>query len=131
MLIQITFDKQFPKFRFESNNLMRNDIRRKTTSTQNTQDQIRLLQEEIESLQEELKAITVRGNSQTTRNRNKQGSTAEDQFVIGDRVVVLNSYGGNRGATATVTHITPKQVSIRIDGQRKVINKYRTSVQRI
>ena len=49
----------------------------------------------------------------------------------GERVVITNNYKGQRGTTGIIVHTTTHQVSIRIAGTNRIINKKKTNVRRI
>lgn len=53
------------------------------------------------------------------------------EIVIGDRVRILNNYQGLRGSVGTVTYTTATQVSLRIDGERRIRIRSRINVARI
>ena len=98
------------------------------------QNRIRIQQlaQQINTLSEQLNALIIE-----EENRNQQpeippaAEREENQFFEGDRVRIRNSYRGLRGATGTVIHLTPQQVSIRLDNSNRVVNRKRTNVSLI
>ena len=91
---------------------------------------IQQISQEIDNLSAELNLLIIQDNQEedTTQPppavRNQQ-----ERLVIGSRVEITNSYKGQRGLQGTVTRVTEKQVSLRIDGQRRILNKKKTNVR--
>ena len=98
----------------------RNDIQ------QVVQAQVIPQREELEADQQQPVPVSAREVPQreeaADRNRNEQG------IAIGDRVLITNSYGGQRGQTGTAIRITPRQVVLRLDRTGRVITKRKTSI---
>ena len=100
--------------------------------SKNRKKQIQDLSKQIEELSAQL-ALLITQDQEQEQNE-QQGSTSTNEvstFEIGDRVVITNNYKGYRGKQCIITHITDKQVSLRVDGQRKVVNKRKTNVRKV
>ena len=57
-----------------------------------------------------------------------QQTVANQEIALGDRVRIVNLYGGRRGQTGEVIRVTHRQVEIRLDISQAVITKRKTSV---
>jgi transcription antitermination factor NusG len=91
---------------------------------------IQRISQEIENLSAQLNQLIIQ-DQLAEREEQQDLPTREQEFHIGDRVEITNNYKGLRGAQGVITHITAQQVSLRVDGHRRVINKKKTNVRRI
>jgi hypothetical protein len=97
---------------------------------------IQTISQTIEELSAQLNQLIIEENqdnrvpaaSPVAAAINRQAS---DDFQINDRVEITNNYQGLRGATGKVTCVTAKQVSVRIDGQKRVYQKSKHSVRKL
>lgn len=99
---------------------------------QERKNQIRDLSQQIEELSAQLALLIIQDRQQ--EQDEQQGSTSIEQeqtFALGDRVIITNNYKGYRGKQGIITHITDKQVSLRVDGQRRVVNKRKTNIRKV
>ena len=55
----------------------------------------------------------------------------QPDFEIGERVVIINNYRGNRGLTGVITSVTTYQVSVRLDNNNRIVKKRKHNVRRI
>jgi hypothetical protein len=93
---------------------------------------IQVISQELEDLSSELnRLLTLENQEENTEANTTEIDQQEHQFEIGNRIQITNSYKGQQGLLGTVTKVTAKQVSIRIDGQRRTINKKKTNVRLI
>ena len=92
------------------------------------QTEIQRLSRNIEDLATRLNQLILEESQETQEN---QQQAPDDDFQIGDRVQITNNYRGLRGTQGIVTNVTAQQVSIRVEGQRRTINKKKTNVRRI
>jgi hypothetical protein len=104
------------------NDLARRQIRRA---------RIQHITQEIDILSAELNQLVIQDNQENNTEQLPpvDPTNQQEQLAIGSRVEITNSYKGQRGLQGTVTKITEKQVSLRIDGQRRIINKKKTNVR--
>ena len=98
---------------------------------QTRKNEIQRLSQEIENLSTQLNQLIIEDNQAEEEVPPAANPNIEEELQEGDRVVITNNYRGQRGSQGVVTHVTPKQVSIRIDGQRRVVNKKKTNVRKI
>ena len=98
---------------------------------QTRKNEIQRLSQEIENLSTQLNQLIIEDNQAEEEIPPVVNPDIEEELQEGDRVVITNNYRGQRGSQGVVTHVTPKQVSIRIDGQRRVVNKKKTNVRKI
>ena len=92
---------------------------------------IQTISQEIEDLSAELNQLIIQDNQEANNEPRTTELDQQYEFEIGNRIEITNSYKGQRGLQGTVTRVTAKQVSIRIDGQRRIINKKKTNVRPI
>jgi hypothetical protein len=93
---------------------------------------IQHISQEIEELSAELNQLIIQDNQEERNDPPPQVQVRpnqQEQLAVGNRVEITNNYKGQRGLQGTITGITEKQVSLRIDGQRRVINKKKTNVR--
>ena len=57
-----------------------------------------------------------------------QQTVANQEIALGDRVRIVNLYGGRRGQTGEVVRVTRHQVVIRLDISQAVVTKKKSSV---
>jgi hypothetical protein len=57
-----------------------------------------------------------------------QQTEANQEIGLGDRVRIVNLYGGRRGQTGEVVRVTRHQVVIRLDISQAVVTKKKSSV---
>jgi hypothetical protein len=98
---------------------------------QTRKNEIQRLSQEIENLSTQLNQLIIEDNQDREEVLPIVNPNIEEELQEGDRIVITNNYRGQRGSQGVVTHVTPKQVSIRIDGQRRVVNKKKTNVRKI
>ena len=68
----------------------------------------------------------------SVHQRTTSTSVKPSDFVEGDFVVITNKYKGLLGAKGTIVDVTPKQVSVRLEGTRgKIVIKSKTNVRKI
>ena len=103
---------------------MNNPVRRQTRRAR-----ILEISQEIEDLSTELNLLIIQEDQDANNELRTTEPDPQDDFVIGNRVEITNSYKGQRGLQGIVTKVTAKQVSIRIDGQRRTISKKKTNVR--
>lgn len=93
---------------------------------------IREISQNIETLSAQLNQLIIEDNREDQIvEANPPPTPVDNEFNIGDRVQITNNYRRQRGLQGTVTHVTQQQVSLRIDGERRVINKKKTNVRKI
>ena len=106
--------------------------RRANNQQQQNRIRIQQLAQQINELSEQLSELLIEERNEGQQNQNPAPAEREEnQFFEGDRVRIRNNYRGLRGATGTVIHLTPQQVSIRLDSNNRVVNRKRTNVQLI
>ena len=98
---------------------------------QQRRDQIQELARQINQLSEQLNCLLIIENEEGRDQQlpNPPAPRGENEFRDGDRVRIRNNYRGLRGATGTVVNVTPQQVSIRLDGQSRIVNRKQTNVE--
>jgi hypothetical protein len=111
---------------------MNDDERSQTARRQ----RIRAISQNIQELSAQLNRLIIEESQeqeqiQTERRPQPQVTQQQQEFAVNDRVVITNSYGGLRGATGTVVHVTPRQVSIRVDGHRRIYQKRKSNVRKL
>jgi uncharacterized Zn ribbon protein len=108
---------------------MDNQERRK----QDRSRQIQELSQNIEELSARLnKLIIEEANEDTFQVQSGAAQPSrKEELQIGDTVEILNNYKGFKGSQGTIVNITAFQVSIRLSGQRKVINRRKTNVKKV
>jgi RNase P/RNase MRP subunit p29 len=102
---------------------------------QTRKQRIREISRDIDILSAQLNQLIIEDNQEDlaieadpqTNNR----PIVDNELAIGDRVEITNNYRRQRGLRGTVTHLTAQQVSLHIDGERRVINKKKTNVRKI
>jgi hypothetical protein len=100
--------------------------------SQERKKQIQDLSKQIEELSAQLALLITQDQEQELNEQQGLTATNEEQsFAIGDRVIITNNYKGHRGKQGIITHITDKQVSLRVDGQQRVINKRKTNIRKV
>jgi uncharacterized sporulation protein YeaH/YhbH (DUF444 family) len=104
---------------------MNNPARRLTRKAR-----IQEISQEIENLSAELNQLIIQDNQEEDIEI-RNTDIDQPQFQEGNRIEITNSYKGQQGLRGTITKVTAKQVSIRIDGQRRIINKKKTNVRLI
>ena len=57
--------------------------------------------------------------------------TKSDKLSVGDKVKVLNKWGGNKGTVGVITSVTNSQVWIQPDGNGAAFRKWKDNVKRI
>ena len=92
---------------------------------------IQAISQEIENLSAELNQLIIQDNREENNEPRITDLEQQEQFEVGNRIEITNSYKGQQGLQGTITKVTLKQVSIRIDGQRRIINKKKTNVRLI
>ena len=98
-------------------------------TSQQQRIRIQQLAQQINELSEQLSELLIEEQNEEQQNHNPAAAVREaNQFFEGDRVRIRNNYRGLRGATGTVIHLTPQQVSIRLDSNNRVVNRKRTNV---
>lgn len=100
----------------DNNNANREQIRR----------QIAQLSQDLTALSQRLERLIIA----EAEGAGQPAPQAED-FVIGDQVVITNNYRGQRGLRGTIVTITPRTVSLRLQGQDRVLTKRKENVRRI
>ena len=90
---------------------------------------IQAISQEIENLSAELNQLIIQDNREENNEPRITDLEQQEQFEVGNRIEITNSYKGQQGLQGTITKVTLKQVSIRIDGQRRIINKKKTNVR--
>lgn len=113
-----------------------NNERRQTRRDRQTR--ITRISQQIDTLSTELNRLILEDN-QDQNQEEQQGNrpqpvttpTTQTELKEGDRVVITNNYKGQRGSIGTITGVTKHQVSLRIEGQRRVINKKKNNVRKI
>ena len=106
------------------------------------QTRITQISQQIDTLSSELNRLVIKDNLDTNQTgQEQQGNQPEPvttpttaertELQEGDRVVITNNYKGQRGSVGTITSVTKHQVSLRIEGQRRVINKKKSNVRKI
>jgi hypothetical protein len=103
------------------------------------QARITQISQQIDILSTELNRLIIEDNLSTEQGQEQQGSRpaqaaapinqGQTEFREGDRVEITNNYKGQRGSIGVVTGVTRHQVSLRIEGQRRVINKKKSNVR--
>ena len=118
---------------------MDNDRRQTRRDRQN---RITRISQQIDNLSTELSRLIVADNQdQQNQEQQQRGNrptrTADtpinqrEEYNEGDRVVITNNYKGQRGTVGVITGVTRHQVSLRIEGQRRVINKKKSNIRKI
>ena len=98
--------------------------------SQARKQRIQRISKTIEELSTQLNQLIIQ--DQLTEDNEVQNPQAQEtEFQIGDRIEILNNYKGLRGAQGVITHITAKQVSLRVDGHRGVVNKKKSNVRKV
>ena len=102
-------------------------------TNQRTQ-QIQQLARQIQELSEQLnQLLAIEDQNEGDQHQQPPNPPPEprgvNEFREGDRVQILNNYRGLRGATGTVINVTPQQVSIRLEGQNRIVNRKHTNVE--
>jgi hypothetical protein len=92
--------------------------------------EIQRLSQTIASLSSQLNQLIIE-EQQEDEDQTSRIQQQATEFKIGDRVEITNNYRGLRGTQGVITHVTVHQVSIRVDGQRKVINKKKNNVRKV
>ena len=90
---------------------------------------IQHISKDIEELSAQLNQLIIQ--DQLTEREVQNLPAPEPELQIGNRVEITNNYKGLRGAQGVITHITAQQVSLRVDGHRRVINKKKSNVRRV
>jgi len=98
---------------------------------QTRKNQIQRLSQEIETLSAQLNQLIIEDNEAEEEQQPIVAPIIEEELQEGDRVVITNNYRGQRGSQGVITNVTPKQVSIRLDGQRRIVNKKKTNVRKV
>ena len=101
------------------------------TDQQRQRIRIQQLAQQINELSEQLTELLIEERNQGQQQHPAAAEREPNQFLEGDRVRIRNNYRGLRGATGTVIHLTPQQVSIRLDSNNRVVNRKRTNVSLI
>jgi preprotein translocase subunit YajC len=91
-----------------------------------TENQLRI--NEIARIIDELSAelsqlLTIEDNNQGINNQE-----IRREIRIGDRVEITNNYRDQLGQQGTVTRVTEKQVSLRLDSTGRIIKKKKSNV---
>ena len=114
---------------------MNNELRQKRRDRQN---RITRISQQIDTLSTELNRLILEDNQD--QGLEQQGNRPEpavaptneqEEYQEGDRVVITNNYKGQRGSIGVITSVTKHQVSLRIEGQRRVINKKKSNIRKI
>jgi hypothetical protein len=93
--------------------------------------EIQRLSQTIASLSSQLNKLIIEEQQEEEDQQASRIQQQESEFNIGDRVEITNNYRGLRGTQGQITHVTTHQVSIQVDGQRRVINKKKNNVRKI
>jgi preprotein translocase subunit YajC len=88
-------------------------------------------QTEIQRLSRDIKELATRLNLLIIEENQQDQQVQDDDFQVGDRVVITNNYRGLRGTQGIITNVTPQQVNIRAEGHRRTISKKKTNVRRL
>ena len=101
----------------------------------NSEDRLRRLQ--IQELADSINALNRRLNeliiedqqaNQEDNEEEQQDRSLQTSFQIGNRVVITNNYKGLQGRTGSIIHNTHRQVTIRLDGDRRTFIKNKSNV---
>jgi transcription antitermination factor NusG len=106
-------------------------IRKKDSQTR--RQRIQRLSQQVADLSLQLNQLIIQENQEQedTDQDRKSSKALEIEFLIGDQVEITNNYRGLRGTQGTITHVTTHQVSLQIEGQRKVITRKKSNVRKI
>jgi hypothetical protein len=88
-------------------------------------------QTEIQRLSRDIEELATRLNLLIIEENQQDQQVQDDDFQVGDRVVITNNYRGLRGTQGIITNVTPQQVNIRAEGHRRTISKKKTNVRRL
>ena len=105
--------------------------RSNNTQSRNRRNRIRELALQLQELTEQLNDLILEDNNQGQQPDNLQQPRDEGEFREGDRVRIRNNHRGLRGAVGTVVNVTRHQVSIRLEGQNRIINRKQSNVELI
>ena len=96
-------------------------------------EEINRIAAELETLTDRLNELLTEENIETEEQAQQAPQVHQERPELkeGERVVITNNYKGQRGTTGTIVHTTTHQVSIRITGTDRIINKKKTNVRRI
>jgi hypothetical protein len=106
------------------------------------QTRITQISQQIDTLSTELNRLIIEDNLDTNQQGHQQQGNrpvppitapTDEQTELreGDRVEITNNYKGQRGSIGVITNVTRYQVSLRIEGQRRVISKKKSNVRKI
>ena len=102
---------------------------------QTRKQRIREISQDIDTLSAQLNQLIIEDNQEdqaiAADQQTDNSPPLNNDLNIGDRVEITNNYRKQRGLKGTVTHLTAQQVSLRIDGERRVVNKKKTNVRKI
>ena len=113
---------------------MNNEARATSTPRSDRRTEIERISQEIEELSAQLHDLLALDRiedeeGQRPRQNQNQIQPAAREFAIGNRIEVTNNYRNQRGRRGYITGVTPKQVTIRLDGDVRTYNKKKTSVR--
>ena len=107
------------------------------------QTRITQISQQIDTLSTELNRLIIEDNLDTNQQGHEQQGNRptppaaapitdeQTELSEGDRVEITNNYKGQRGSIGVITSVTRYQVSLRIEGQRRVISKKKSNVRKI
>ena len=109
-----------------------NRDRRDAEQQQRRRNQIQALAQQVQTLSEQLNELIIQDNQALQQPHNNQQQLREpNEFREGDRVRITNNHRGLRGAVGVVIRVTTHQVSIRLAGQNRIVNRRRSNVELI
>jgi outer membrane murein-binding lipoprotein Lpp len=92
------------------------------------QEEIARLSTEVKELSAQLHQLILEEEGNHQQQPQVQAST---ELKEGDRVEITNSYQGLKGAIGVIVHITAKQVSIKVKGRRRIVQRKKTNVLKL
>ena len=107
-----------------------NQNRRDNDQRQQRRERIQILAQQVQALSEQLNELIIQENLEQHPPLDNQHQFREPgEFREGDRVRIRNNHRGLRGAIGIVIRVTQHQVSLRLIGQNRIVNRKRSNVE--
>ena len=102
-------------------------------------DEVQNLSLELSEAKEELRKLQERMDvddaAHLRKNRNNKeasvGKGKRKAFQIGDRVVIIDNYRGNKGKKGTIVGVTGQQVILQLEHQELQVRKWKENVRKV
>jgi hypothetical protein len=102
------------------------------TAIEEEEESIKLPPPRSKRVEHKTTESNYQSNSQSTKTKPYQRIIERDtELEVGDRVLILNQHRNLRGATGKIIAVQNKQVSLRLDKEKKVIQRSKKNVRRI